>query len=85
MSDVMESPSRLRVSGRSVPQTDLNDAGHRSPETGLGEGSATSAAPYQQALPQPLPQAGGELEARSLRQPPRLLLSRRPRGSMPNC
>jgi biotin synthase len=60
MSDVMESPSRLRVSGRSVPQTDLNDAGHRSPETGLGEGSATSAAPYQQALPQPLPLAGGE-------------------------
>ncbi len=56
----MNSPSRLRVSGRSGSQPGLNDAGHRSPETGLGEGSAACDEPSATSLPRPLPQAGGE-------------------------
>ncbi|TPG49013.1 glutamine-hydrolyzing carbamoyl-phosphate synthase small subunit [Sphingomonas glacialis] len=46
-----ESPSRLRVSGRSAPRADLNDPGDRSPETGLGEGLSANAAPAVEDSP----------------------------------
>lgn len=38
-------PSRSRVSGRPCSQHGLNDAGHRLPETGPGEGSAADTTP----------------------------------------
>jgi DNA replication and repair protein RecF len=67
------SPSRLRASGRSGPRPDLNDAGHRLPEAGLGEGVSNTVpsriAESPQALPQPLPQAGGEIDIGTGTQP----------------
>ena len=68
------SPSRSRVSGRSVSQTDLNDAGHRSPETGLGEGSAASATPSLTAPPPTPPASGREEEHQDWRTPYRTRL-----------
>ncbi|UUL83887.1 vitamin B12 dependent-methionine synthase activation domain-containing protein [Sphingomonas qomolangmaensis] len=58
---VVQSPSRLRVSGRSGPQPDLNDAGHRSPETGLGEGVSEHPEPGMTSPP-PTPPASGRGE-----------------------
>ncbi|MBJ6120318.1 isoleucine--tRNA ligase [Sphingomonas mollis] len=54
-----QSPARLRVSGRSCSQHDLNDAGHRLPETGLGEGLSASDTLADLAGPPPTPPASG--------------------------
>ncbi|GGA59629.1 aminodeoxychorismate/anthranilate synthase component II [Sphingomonas psychrolutea] len=49
----IELPSRLRVSGRSAPQADLNDPGDRSTETGLGEGLLKTQRPTSPPLTPP--------------------------------
>ncbi|MFC3581606.1 glutamine-hydrolyzing carbamoyl-phosphate synthase small subunit [Sphingomonas hylomeconis] len=56
------SPSRVRVSGRSGSQPDLNDVGHRSPETGLGEGMSATAPSDNVTGPPPTPPASGRGE-----------------------
>ncbi len=53
-------PFRLRASGRSGPQPDLNDAGHRLPETGSGEGlHEATASNLSTSVPPLTPPASG--------------------------
>ncbi|OYY90824.1 MAG: DNA polymerase III subunit alpha [Sphingomonas sp. 28-66-16] len=58
----LRSPARSRGSERSGSQPDLNDAGHRSTETGLGVGVASGAVLAAEGAP-PAPRPSGREEA----------------------
>ncbi|MEG3088186.1 hypothetical protein [Sphingomonas sp. PB4P5] len=70
-SAILKSPSRVRTSGRSCSRHDLNDAGHRSSDAGLGEGLSSNGAPATANEPRPTRTRSGRLQLRRA-QPRRL-------------